>query len=181
MKVLDLFCGHGGWSKGFAKLGYECTGVDIRKMDYPYRFIKADLYDWEPDQYYDIVLASPPCTEFSAVNQRWNGKANESKGLGLVYRTYHLIEKMKPKWYCIENVRNLAKFIGPPKDIVRYGKSVHSKHAYLWGSFPSLDMLIDGRRNTTRATYKKAPHLLGEIPPFLSEGLAMRISEQNNT
>ena len=65
----------GGWSKAFAEAGHDCTGIDIdNKLGYPYRFIKADLNDWVPDQHYDVILASPPCNNFSKCNQLWNGK-----------------------------------------------------------------------------------------------------------
>ena len=40
--VLDLFCGLGGWSKGFAELGFECTGLDIKNLGYPFRFISVN-------------------------------------------------------------------------------------------------------------------------------------------
>ena len=32
MKVLDLFCGLGGWSKAFHDAGHECTGIDIKNI-----------------------------------------------------------------------------------------------------------------------------------------------------
>jgi len=65
MKVLDLFCGMGGWSKPWIESGHDVTGIDIMDYNYPGKFIQADLLNWEPDQYYDMVFASPPCTEFS--------------------------------------------------------------------------------------------------------------------
>ena len=60
MKVLELFCGRGGLSKPWVALGHDVTGIDIKDFGYPGKFIKADLLDWEPNQDYDIVLASPP-------------------------------------------------------------------------------------------------------------------------
>ena len=156
MKVLDLFCGQGGWSKAFYEAGHECTGLDIENIGYPYRFIKADLNDWTPDQHYDIILASPPCNHFSSVNQNWNGKNNNTKGLDLVWRTFALIQEIKPKYWVIENVAGLAQFIDKPTDIVRYGRGVHRKSAYLWSNIGKLgffsQMIV---KQTNRDTFKR--------------------------
>ena len=156
MKVLDLFCGQGGWSKAFHEAGHECTGLDLADLGYPYRFIKADFEDWIPDQYYDIILASPPCNHFSKVNQNWNGKNNNTKGLDLVWRTFALIQEMKLKYWVIENVKGLAEFIDKPNDIVRYGHSVHRKSAYLWSNIGKLgffkQMIV---KKTNRDTFKR--------------------------
>jgi hypothetical protein len=141
MKVLELFCGMGGWSKGFAEMGHECTGIDIINLDYPYRFIKADLFDWEPDQHYDIVVASPPCTEFSVAKKWGCGWQDERQGLDLVYRTFYLIEKIKPKYWLIENVKGLAEFLPPPTNSVRYIKHAGGKTACLWGNFGKLGFI----------------------------------------
>ena len=35
MKVLDLFCGMGGWSVGFHREGFDCLGVDIIEAGFP--------------------------------------------------------------------------------------------------------------------------------------------------
>ena len=177
--MLELCCGIGGWSKGFAELGYECTGIDIKKLGYPYRFIKADIFDWEPDQDYSVVCASPLCSPFSHVNQNFNGKNNESKGLNLVWRVFDLINKIKPDYYVVENVKGLAGFLPPPNDIVRYAKKAVYKEAYLWHNFPKVGMLetmID--RRTTRADFELADRrLFAEIPLPLSRQFAKSISK----
>jgi len=50
MKILDLFCGMGGWSKAFAEAGHDCTGIDIdNKLGYPYPLSKAVLTKIEND------------------------------------------------------------------------------------------------------------------------------------
>jgi len=181
LKVLDLFCGLGGWSKAFHDAGHECTGIDIKNIGYPYRFIKADLNDWKPDQHYDIILASPPCTQFSKVVQRWTGKCNESKGLELVFRTFALIQEMKPKYWVIENVKGLAEFIDKPNDIVRYGHSVHTKSAYLWSNIGKLGFLKQMIvKKTNRKTFKSGDPELAKIPYPLSEAVLDKIKEKES-
>ena len=145
MKILELYCGLGGWSKPWHDAGHDVTGVDITDFSRHFsgRFIKADILDWEPDQEYDIVMASPPCSEFSIIKKWRIGKQNESHGLDLVYRAFHLIEKIKPKYFVIENVRGLAEFLPPPEKIVKYNKHKDGKHAYLWGKFPDFNIQPD--------------------------------------
>ena len=144
MKILELFCGLGGWSKGFQELGQECTGVDIQDLGYPYRFIQADIFDWQPDQDYDIVLASPPCSEFSII-KRNTGTYHYSEriGLDLVWRTFELIKKINPRYWIIENVKGLSEFLPGTKEIIRYGRRYGIKEAYLWGNFPNIPLLVE--------------------------------------
>ena len=176
MKVLDLFCGLGGWSIPFNEAGYECTGIDYTDLGYPFNFIQADLNDWIPDQHYDIILASPPCTNFSKVVLNWTGKNNESKGLDLVYRTFALIQEIKPKFWIIENVKGLSEFIDKPNDIVRYGKSSQRKAAYLWSNIGKLGMLDSMIiKNTHRKTFKTSDPELAKIPYELSYAVLKKI------
>ncbi len=137
MKVLELFCGRGGWSKPFIKGGHDVTGIDIKNFGYPGKFIEADLFDWLPKEKYDIVLASPPCSEFSEVKRNTaSNPYDERQGLDLIYRTFYLISLIKPKYFLIENVKGLSEFIDKPNQKIRYGKS--RKWAYLWSNIPSL-------------------------------------------
>ena len=178
MKVLDLFCGLGGWSIPFNETGHECTGIDIKNIGYPFNFIQADLTDWKPDKHYDIVLASPPCTNFSKTVMNWTGKTNEMKGLDLVWRTFALIQEIKPKYYVIENVKGLSEFIDKADDIVRYGRSSHRKAAYLWSNIGKLGMLESMIiKNTNRKTFKTSDPELAKIPYELSY-LVMKKIEQ---
>ena len=188
MKVLDLFCGQGGWSKAFHDAGHECTGLDLADLGYPYRFIKADFEDWIPDQHYDIILASPPCNHFSKVNQNWNGKNNNTKGLDLVWRTFALIQEMKPKYWVIENVKGLSEFIDKPTDIVRYGKTASHKEAFLWSNIGKLGFLKQMIvKKTNRKTFKSGRTLhdgpggsssLAVIPYPLSQAVLDKIKEK---
>ena len=135
MKILELFCGRGGWSKGFKEIfpHAEFYGIDVKDFGYPFNFIKADLNDWVPDQHYDIILASPPCSEFSEVKRNCAHPYDERQGLDLVWRTFHLIEKMRPEFWIIENVKGLAEFLPNVSEKIRYGKKTR-KTAYLWSN-----------------------------------------------
>jgi len=171
MKVLELFCGLGGWSKPWIEAGHDVTGIDIKDLGYPGKFIKADLFDWEPKEKYDIVLASPPCTEFS-IAKKWGwGTQDERQGLDLIYRTFYLISKIKPKYFIIENVKGLAEFLPPPKDIVRYGRNKQTKAAYLWTNIEKLGMLPPMTSYTKHDDKKCTKSMRGLIPKELSKAV----------
>lgn len=140
---LELCCGTGSVSDEFAKLGYECYGVDIRNLGYKHNFIEADLFDWKIPEWLkpDGMWASPTCSEFSIIKQyTCRNPYDERIGLDLVYRCFDIIQTLKPKFWALENVPGLGKFLPPPREIVRYGKKKGRKEAYLWGDFPSLGM-----------------------------------------
>lgn len=76
MRLLDLFCGAGGCSVGYARAGFEVQGVDILPHpDYPFLLHEADamkvLQDWEFLAQFDVVHASPPCQAFTNASNRW--------------------------------------------------------------------------------------------------------------
>ena len=130
---------------------------------------------------YDIILASPPCTEFSEVKRNTASRHySERIGLSLIYRTFYLIEKLKPKFWVLENVWGLSEFIDKPKDIVRYRKAKNGKKAYLWGNFPSLDFFDE---DIFYAAKKKgfnqvSTSIRAEIPLALSHQMAKKMKEK---
>ena len=135
MKILELFCGRGGWSKGFKEIfpNAEFYGIDVKDFGYPFNFIKADLNDWKPDQYYDIVLASPPCAQFSEVKRNCAHFYDERQGLDLVWRTFSILAEIKPVAWIIENVKGLTEFLPNVSEKIRYGKKAR-KTAFLWSN-----------------------------------------------
>ena len=178
MKVLDLFCGCWGWSKPFIETGHDVTGVDSEEWCDPpagAKFIKANLEDWVPDEHYDVILASPPCTEFSIIKKDTAMYPYDERiGLDLVWRAFYIIQKVKPKYWVLENVKGLSEFLGPPREVVRYGKKKGRKEAYLYGNFPSLPMFSTQihHGNVGKMTgYGKAKAKRAEIPRALSESI----------
>lgn len=104
--LLDLFCGEGGASAGYARAGFEVVGVDntlARLKNYPYDSYQGDAvkfllkHGWE----FDVIHASPPCTGYS------QGTVAVSDRLGkydrLIGATRQALE-IVGKPYIIENV-----------------------------------------------------------------------------
>lgn len=73
MKLLDLFCGAGGCSVGYARSGFEVSGVDVEPHpEYPYDLRVQDaltvLADVDYLDTFDVIHASPPCQAYSSIS-----------------------------------------------------------------------------------------------------------------
>lgn len=112
-RLLDLFCGAGGASRGYQRAGFYVVGVDI--VDQPNyagdEFIRADALAVHFDGF-SAIHASPPCQRnvkgLAAVNER----------LGRVSRFAQLIPEIRDRLvasglpYILENVEG-AELIDP--------------------------------------------------------------------
>ena len=101
MRLLELFSGTQSVGKVAREMGYEVVCLD-RDMDAD---IKCDIMDWDYKVYepgsFDVIWASPPCTEYSrakTVGVRNIGMAN-----AIVQRTIDIIEYSRPTFHIIEN------------------------------------------------------------------------------
>ena len=100
-KLLDLYCGAGGCSKGYSEAGFTVTGIDIIKQpNYPFTFIqgKSCCYFFSLLNQFDVFHFSPPCQKYSKAS-RWNSKTYSSD---LEYWVKYLVNFRKP--FVIENV-----------------------------------------------------------------------------
>ncbi len=135
MKILDLFCGMGGWVQSFPST-WKVIGYDIKDFSdmYPFEFVKCDLLkfsDFPSD--IDLIVASPPCTDFSKASlpQSWKSvklyPPDIDEGMKLFNRAREIIDTIKPRYHIIENVRGAQKFVGK--------SDWHIGSRYFWSNF----------------------------------------------
>lgn len=107
VKVLELFSGTGSVGKCCKELGWDVVSVDmILPADH-----KVDIMDFDYKQYdkdeFDIVWASPPCTEYSNLQSCWLGRKKKD---GIIY-TKEIMEK---------NMDNADKLVLKSFEIIDY-------------------------------------------------------------
>lgn len=76
--AVDLFCGLGGWTEGLLAAGYDVTGYDIEAHEYdgeryPARLVLRDVLTIDGAEFAHaaLIVASPPCQEFSYMAMPW--------------------------------------------------------------------------------------------------------------
>lgn len=125
-KVLDMFCGAGGLSKGFIDAGYEVVlGVDFNKAALETfeknhdgaKGLMLDLFKDEDmekliqlakEKEVDIIIGGPPCQGFSLAGTR----KEDDKRNKLYQRMVQISKEIKPKAVIVENVPGLATLYG---------------------------------------------------------------------
>lgn len=152
--VIDLFCGLGGWTKGFLAEGYRAVGFDIeRPTSYPGELILQDVLTLHGSQLRDAacIVASPPCQRYSYMAMPWDRAKREIR-----WQRWHQTSHFSPVRFdlndlfdacfriqreasaaagrCIpmvlENVKGAQPWVG------RAGW--HYGSYYLWGDVPAL-------------------------------------------
>lgn len=109
--VVDLFCGAGGSSRGYADIGYEVVGVDYKyQVNYPYKYVRMDwrkgLDYWLERHEVAAIHAGPPCLSYSTITPYIS-----ERGLIADVRDA-LLETGLP--YIIENVENALPYLRSP-------------------------------------------------------------------
>ena len=105
MRVLELFCGTKSVS---ACLKKKYKTIDVVSLDIDAKFgatVTIDILKWDytvyPPMYFDVVWASPPCTQYSKAHRR--GTRNLTHADKVVRRTLKIIKHLKPTYWYIEN------------------------------------------------------------------------------
>ena len=119
MNIIDLFCGAGGFTKGFEMEGFKSIfAIDkwpqaIKTYNYNRNrdvAISTDINDFRNEQIIELnkqgvdgIIGGPPCQGFSLVGSRKTG--DERNSLYLEYVRF--VDLLKPKFFILENVRGL--------------------------------------------------------------------------
>ena len=177
----DLFCGLGGWTEGFLAEGYDCVGFDIERHDYgtggyPGKFVQRDIRTLHGSELADatIIVASPPCQEFSYMAMPWSRakqieKALQGEGefpvgykgsrttaeLTSLFQECFRIQREASAAagrhipMIVENVRGARKWVG--KSQANYGSF------YLWGDVPEGMLMARLEGTSQYAEGRKVP------------------------
>jgi len=174
MKVLDLFCGAGGASKGLADAGFEVVGIDcFEQPHYPFRFILQNVGLLEPDflRDYDFIWASPPCQHHSVMTKRWGRKKVAEHRDWIPLTRKLLIESGVP--YCIENVMG-APLINPVMlcgsmfgNQTRYGSQLRRHRIFEIPWFNGLAPMCNHRGGSVIGVHGGGQHPLRRRPPTI--------------
>ncbi len=143
--VWDLCSGLGGFTEAFAQSEWEVYRFELNEslQDVPFTQILdvKDWLDWVDDYPTpELIVASPPCTEFSSANWRVNRDELEPD-MSIVKACLDIIDYIKPTWWILENVKGAVRFFKPVIGLHR--QAVGNKQYpqfYLWGNFPYLSM-----------------------------------------
>ena len=86
--AIDLYCGLGGWSNGLIAEGWHCIGFDIERHEYggeryPGSLVIQDVLTLDGARFKDaaLIVASPPCQEFSYMAMPWTRAKQIAKAL----------------------------------------------------------------------------------------------------
>ena len=128
-KILDLFCGAGGLSLGFAQSGFSVVGGidsskfaietfeqnvaenrgmvrDLRIDDF------SDIDEFLDGQHVDVVVGGPSCQGFSTSGglSRTKGRDETDPRNRLFTNYVDLVERLNPEWIVFENVPGLLLY-----------------------------------------------------------------------
>lgn len=121
MKVVDLFCGCGGFSLGMQKAGYEVVAaydnwepaIKVYNENFKHPIYNIDLQNINQENIKsmkklnpDIIIGGPPCQDYSSAGNR-----DENGGRAdLTISFAEIVSNIRPKYFIMENVNDIKKY-----------------------------------------------------------------------
>ncbi len=164
--AVDLCCGLGGWSAGLIAEGWDAVGFDVERhhygdAKYPGQLVLQDILTLDGRQFrgkVSLIVASPPCTEYSYMAMPWKrakqiavalrGRGDfpdgytGSRNIEELNRLFNACFRISREAECpvvIENVRGAQPWVGRSK--WAFGSF------YLWGDVPALMPMTRNRKS----------------------------------
>jgi DNA (cytosine-5)-methyltransferase 1 len=133
LRGIDLYGGIGGWALGLELAGidiirsyewWESANITVRQNLHS-ETVGGDIREMELSDFpkgVDVVVGSPPCTQFSFANR--GGSGDIEQGLKDIYKFFEIIEYIKPSFWAMENVPRVAaileKLMVPGESLYRF-------------------------------------------------------------
>jgi hypothetical protein len=124
MRLLELFCGTKSVGRVAEQLGWEVISLDIEREFVPTHL--CDIHEFDetmyPRDHFDMVWASPPCTQFSVA--KTVGERDIAGASAIVKRAREIIQYYNPAHWVIENPVGLLREQPLMADLAPYRKTV---------------------------------------------------------
>jgi DNA (cytosine-5)-methyltransferase 1 len=193
-KVIDLFCGAGGFSEGFRQAG--CTivagqdanfqaGETFKKNHPESKFVPGPINAFQPKKLLgslglkpeeiDAVIGGPPCQDYSPANIH---RSSDTDRANLFGSYLAVVEHVRPRWVVIENVktmenvqgRNIRKEIQDKLSDFGYKSDARTLHAEKYGVPQSRERMFIIATNTgAPIKFPRPTHAKRSLKRFVPE------------
>lgn len=149
MRAIDLYAGIGGWAFGLKMAGIDVVAsyeiwkpaIQTHSLNHGKEFQPTDIRNLDLDSLpagIDMVVGSPPCTQFSYANR--GGSGDIADGTKDLICFFEVVERLNPRFWAFENVPRVAKVIeaafdDPEHPLYRFRELPHQIRVFDFSEF----------------------------------------------